>query len=195
MPTPLKPLLAASATLLAVSIGLFLYMSGPANMIRRPRNGSAVGYPMLDGCLAGYTADDVDRRLAAWSADQVATYRAVHLGPDMLFPWVYSGFIFVTAVLVFRYAFPARALRPWLLILPLLNVAADYAENYLISFVILPAGPPADAATVAWASRATVAKWLLVALNAAVLLIGGGLCLRARRAGATRLTAAGPPAG
>jgi hypothetical protein len=195
MPTPLKPLLAVSASLLAVSVGLFLYMTGPANMIRRPRNGAAVGYPMLDGCLAGYTADDVDRRLAAWSPDQVATYRAVHLGPDMLFPWVYAGFFFVTTVLVFRCAFPARALWPWLLLLPLLTLAADYAENYLISFVILPAGPPADAVTVAWASRATVAKWLLVALNAAVLLIGGGLCLRARRTGATPVTAAGRPGG
>jgi hypothetical protein len=68
-----------------------------------------------------------------------------------------------------------------LLILPGLNLIADYAENYLISFVILPAGLPSDAATVAWASRVTIAKWVLVALNVLVLLVGFGLCLRARR--------------
>jgi hypothetical protein len=181
MPTPLKPLLATSATLLVVSIGLFLYMSGPANIISRPQNGSGVGYPMLDGCFAGYTQQDVDRRLAAWSADQIATYRAVHLGPDMLFPWAYTGFFFVTAVLAFKVAFPARVLWPLLLLLPLLNLVADYAENYLISFVILPAGAPSDAATVAWASRVTCAKWVLVGLNAVVLVVGSGLCLRARR--------------
>jgi hypothetical protein len=180
MPTPLKPLLALSMTLLVVSIGLFLYVSGPANLIGRPQKGSRVGYPMLDVCFAGYTQQDVDRRLEAWSADQIATYRAVHLGPDMLLPWVYSGFFFVTALLVFKCAFPARTLWPWLLILPLVALIADYAENYLISFVILPAGAPSDAATVAWASRATCAKWVLVALNAFVLMIGTGLCLRAR---------------
>jgi hypothetical protein len=181
MPTPLKPLLAISATLLVASVVLFVYMSGPARIISRPQNGSGVGYPMLDGCLAGYTQEDVDRRLAAWSADQIATYRAVHLGPDMLFPWAYAGFFFVTALLVFKCAFPARALWPLLLLLPLLNLVADYAENYLISFVILPAGAPSDAATVAWASRVTCAKWVLVGLNAVVLVVGSGLCLRARR--------------
>jgi hypothetical protein len=181
MPTPPKPLLAISATLLVVSVGLFAYMSGPARIISRPQSGPGVGYPMLDGCLAGYTQQDVDRRLAAWSADQIATYRAVHLGPDMLFPWAYAGFFFVTAALVFKCAFPARSLWPLLLVLPSLNLIADYAENYLISFVILPAGAPSDAATVAWASRATCTKWVLVALNAIVLLVGSGLCLRARR--------------
>ena len=180
MPPPLRPLLAVSATLLVMSVGLFAYMSGPARLISQPRGGTAVGYAMLDGCWTGYTAEDVDRRLAAWSADQIATYRAVHLGPDMLFPWVYAGFFFVTAVLAFKCAVPARVLWPWLLILPLLNLAGDYAENYLISFVILPARAPCDPVTVGWASRATCAKWALVALNTLVLLVGVGFCVRTR---------------
>jgi hypothetical protein len=181
MPAHLKPLLAISATLLIVSTGLFLYMIGPANLISHPQAGSGVGYSMLDGCFTGYSSEDVDRRLAVWSADQIWMYHAVHLGPDMIFPWVYAGFFFVTAVLAFKLAFPAKAFWPWLLILPFLNLVADYAENYLISFVILPAGAPSDATMVAWASRATCAKWVLVALNVLVLLIGLGLCPRARR--------------
>jgi hypothetical protein len=180
MSEPWKPLLAIAAILLVVSIGLLLYMTGPANLIGRPPRGSPVGYPILDGCLAGYTQQDVDRRLEVWSAEQIATYRAVHLGPDMLFPWLYAGFFFVTAWLVYGVAFPARTLWPFLLVLPLLTLTADYTENYLISFVILPAGAPSDAATVAWASRATVAKWVLVALNGGVLLVGVLCCLLAR---------------
>jgi hypothetical protein len=181
MATPLKPLIALSISLFVVSTSLFFYMTGPANIISRPPKGSSIGYPMLDGCFAGYSQQDVDRRLEVWTAEQIATYRAVHLGPDLLFPWLYTGFFFVTALLVFQLACPARALWPLLLILPFLNLIADYIENYLISFVILPAGVPSDAATVAWSSRATCAKWVLVALNTFVLMIGIGLCLRARR--------------
>jgi hypothetical protein len=187
MPVSSKPLLILALTLLAGSVGLFVYMSGPARMIARPPTGSSVGYPMLDGCLRGYTHQDVDDRLKVWSADQIATYRAVHLGPDMLFPWTYTGFFFVAALLLFGRAFPGRTLWPVLLILPVLTLTADYTENYLISFVILPAGWPSDPATVAWASRVTVAKWVLVALNVIVLLLGLGLCLRALgRGGAGR---------
>src|SRR5262249_37164933 len=152
MPSHEKHLLAVAATLLVVGLGLFAYMRGPAQMIARPAKGSTVSYKMLDGCLGGYTQDDVELRLKAWSADQVATYRAVHLGPDMVFPWVYSGFFFVTAVLGFGWAYPRRTLWPFLLVIPVLTLTADYVENSLISFVILPAGWPADAATVAWAS-------------------------------------------
>ncbi len=104
----------------------------------------------------------------------------MHLGPDMVFPWVYSGFFFVTAMLLFGRALPARRLWPVLLVLPLLTVAADYLENYLISFVILPAGLPTDAVMVAWASRNTVTKWSLVGLDVAVIGIGSLLCLRRR---------------
>jgi hypothetical protein len=182
MPTTLKPLLAISITLLVVSIGLACYMSGPMNLISRPQRGAQVGYPILDACFGGYTNEDVDRRLEVWTADQISTYRELHLGPDMLYPWVYTGFFFATAIVLFKSAFPARTLWPLLLILPLLNLIADYTENYLISFVILPAGSPSDAGTVAWASRATCAKWVLVLLNALALIIGIGLvCLRARR--------------
>jgi hypothetical protein len=127
-----------------------------------PTERPGAGYPMLDGCFAGYTQEDIDRRLAAWSAGQVASCRAVHRGPDMLFPWAYAGCFFVTAVLVFRCAFPARALWRLLLVLPPLNPVAGYAEDYLISVVVLTAGAPSDAATAAWASRATCVKWVVV---------------------------------
>jgi hypothetical protein len=190
MPDSVKPLLALATVLFVVGLGLFLYMRGPANLIAQPPRGSAVGYPILDRCLTGYTHEDVDRRLAVWRPDQIATYQAIHLGPDMLFPWVYAGFFFVTALLVYGVAFPGRTLWPWLLVLPLLVLVADYTENYLISFVILPAGAPSDPATVAWASRVTVAKWVLVALNGVVLVVGGLLALRARR---QRTAPGGPP--
>jgi hypothetical protein len=165
-------LLTIAATLVVVGIGLFAYTRGPANLIARPASGSEVGYPILDTCLGGYTQQDVENRLRTWTPEQIAIYRTVHLGPDMLFPWIYSGFFFVTAVLVFGRAFPERTLWPVLLVLPLLTVTADYLENYLISFVILPAGTPTDAATIAWASRTTVTKWVLVGLNSIVIVAG-----------------------
>src|SRR4051812_21473509 len=96
-----NPLLAIAATLLVVGIGLFAYMRGPVNLIARPAKGSDVGYSILDACLSGYTQQDVENRLQAWSPEQIAIYREVHLGPDMLFPWVYGGFLFVTALLLF----------------------------------------------------------------------------------------------
>jgi hypothetical protein len=181
MPRQKNPLLALAATLLVLEIGLFAYMQGAVNLIARPARGSSVGYPILDLCWTGYSQQDVENRLQAWSPEQIALYRQVHLGPDMIFPWVYSGLFFVIAVLLFGRAYPERTLWPALLVLPILTVAADYAENYLISFVLLPAGSPADAATVAWASRTTVTKWILVGLNIAVIVVGGALCLRARR--------------
>jgi hypothetical protein len=181
MPGQKNPLRALAATLLVLVIGLFAYMQGAVNLIARPEGGSSVGYPILDVCLTGYSQQDVERRLQAWSPEQIALYRTIHLGPDMIFPWVYAGLFFVTAVLLYGRAFPERTLWPALLVLPILTVAADYLENYLISFVILPAGVPADAVTVAWASRTTVTKWVLVGLNIAVIVVGGALCLRARR--------------
>jgi hypothetical protein len=176
MPPQRNLLLALAVTLFVMGTGLFLYMRGPANLIARPAKDPAVGYPILDGCLRGYTKQDVENRLKTWSDDQIALYRAVHLGPDMLFPWVYSGFFFVTAVLLFGRAFPRRTLWPVLVVLPVLVLAADYLENYLISFVILPAGWPVDAATVAFASGVTVTKWVLVGLNMFVIGVGGVLC-------------------
>ena len=66
-------------------------------------------------------------------------------------------------------------------ILPALTLLADWAENYLISGVILPAGKDRiDPAAVRWASRATVAKWALVGLNLAGLAAGAGWCLLGR---------------
>jgi hypothetical protein len=181
MPENQKPLLALAATLLVLAIGLMLYIQGPAHLIALPADGSSAGYPILDGCLTGYSQDDVELRLKAWSAEQKALYRAIHLGPDMILPWVYSGFYFVTAVLLFGRTFPGRTLWPGLLVLPILTLAADYLENYLISFVILSPVAPADASTIAWASRATVCKWGLVGMNTLVLVVGVGLCIRRRR--------------
>jgi hypothetical protein len=176
-----KSLLALAVTLLIVTVGLLAYMTGSARIIASPPQGAQVGFGMLDACFCGYTQQDVDIRLQTWSRDQIALYRMVHLGPDMLFPWVYAGFFFVTALLTFGCVFPQSVLWPWLLILPMFNLTADYLENYLISFVILPAGLPSDAALVAWASRATVLKWILVALNLIVIVVGIALCVRSRR--------------
>jgi hypothetical protein len=167
MPQSQKVLLALAVTLLFMSAVLQAYVTGPARILAGPTG----GFGMLDTCFDGYTQQDVDLRLKTWSGEQIALYRMVHLGPDMLFPWIYTGFFFVTALLTFSRAFPQRVLWPWLLILPLLNLAADYLENYLISFVILPAGLPSDAALVAWASWTTRFKWRLVALNMIVVVV------------------------
>ena len=181
MPQLQKSLLALAVTLFIVSAGLLAYMRGPARIISRPLGEAQVGFGMLDSCLGGYTQQDVDNRLQNWSGDQIMLYRMVHLGPEMLFPWVYAGFFFVTALLTFSYVFPKQVLWPWLLILPFLYLTADYLENQLISFVILPAGLPSDAAQVAWASRTTILKWILVTLNIIVILVGIALCVRSRR--------------
>jgi hypothetical protein len=175
-----KSLLALAVTLLIATAGLSAYMTGPARMIASPPLGAEVGFGMLDTCFCGYTQQDVDIRLQTWSRDQIALYRQIHLGPDLVFPWVYTGFFFVTALLTFGCASPRLILWPWLLILPVFNLAADYVENYLISFVILPAGLPSDAGLVAWASRATVLKWALVALNVIMTVAGIALWVRSR---------------
>jgi hypothetical protein len=172
MPRHQRLLLAVATTLFIAANGVYWYMRGPVNLVARPAPGSEAGYPILDGCGHGYSQKDVEDRLAAWTKEQIAIYREIHLGPDMLLPWLYNGFFFVAALLGFGRAFPGRCLWPALLVLPLLNLTADYTENYLISFVILPAGTLTDASAIAWASWSTRIKFILMGTNSAVVLLG-----------------------
>src|SRR5688572_30530512 len=173
-------LLVAVGVLFVMSVALFVYMIGPNRMLMANNKGAStelqarvVNKPTLDAHLTGYDATVVRDRLDYWTPDQIATYRGMHLGPDMLFPFVYCGFFVAAAVLGFGCAFPYRILWPWLLVLPVLNLAADYAENYLVSFVIFPAGEKFDPSAVTCASRLTVAKWVLVGFN--ILVVGAGI--------------------
>src|SRR3954471_6047127 len=116
-------LLTVTVILFVMTIGLMVYMSGVHRVVKPPP---------LDGHFFGYDAAVVDTNLRAWTPDQVAAYRGMHLGPDMLFPWVYAGFFLAAAVFGFGCAFANLRLWPWLTVLPVLNLVADYGENYLI---------------------------------------------------------------
>jgi hypothetical protein len=177
-PETTQLLLVADAVLLVTGVGLSVWMGRLQQALRPGLTGPAAKKPMLDACFGGYTPDDVRERLDRWAPEQVAIYRWIHRVPDTIFPPVYCGFFFVSAVLAVGCLAPGRSWWPWLVILPALNLLADWAENYLISGVILPAGRDRiDPAAVRWASLATVAKWALVGLNFVAAATGGGLCL------------------
>jgi hypothetical protein len=170
-----KQLLTALALILGfLAAGLFAYTSGPNRLLKAGLTEEVDGPPMLDAHICGYGEVEVRRRVGVWSQAQVAVYQGVHLGPDMLLPLAYTGFFFVLAVLTFRAAFPDRTVWPGLVVIPVLTLLADWGENTLISFVILPAGKDhLDPETIAWGSRVTVAKWVLFLLN--LLVIASGL--------------------
>jgi hypothetical protein len=172
-------LLAAALVLLVAIVVLSAWIMRLEEGLKQGLTGEAYCSPLLDGCKKGYTPDEVDERLRAWKADppgnRIATYRRIHQGPDLVFPLVYCAFFFVLA----RLGVECLGLR-WrfwplvLIVLPLANMVADYAENYLITWVILTAAGDSDPDVVKQASLATVTKWILVVVN---LFVSWGLVL------------------
>ncbi|RKE86032.1 hypothetical protein [Rhizobium sp. AG855] len=103
--------------------------------------------------------------------------RNMHLGPDLLLPAVLG---LVLALLLRRvapgarlYGRPAERLLPALLTMPVVYVAADYAEN-IASILLFPPSLPEDATA---SLLATAIVWL-TRLKFAALVISGILVLR-----------------
>ena len=144
----------------------------------------AGGLRLLDMRFTGYSFAEAQAFIGAIGEEG----RALYLGPQMWFDFIFPPLMAAVLFLTFRWLFPGW---PGLVIgtASLSSFVVDWLENWSIA-VMLRAG--ADAMThemAATASQWTTIKWSLAALGLATLIVGFGLRLRRRwaaRAAGTR---------
>ena len=134
------------------------------------------GEPILDARAGGYDAEAVARYFTALGPQGVAKYA----GPLQALDTVFPALLVVTLALILLRT--SRYWPHWSKLLFLLAPAGygvmDYAENMLISDLLMGWQTPPDTATVDLASRFTVTKYVL--LGATGLIWLGLMALRKR---------------
>jgi hypothetical protein len=137
-----------------------------------PHLTALAGAAPFDLRLSGYSLAEARSLLTAYGPAGRAYYTDVQQRLDMIFPLVFG----LMLILGLRQLAPRRAA---LVVLPILFIAADYAENALLRRV-LRAGPDNLGVTVLhWASLATQIKF--AALVASVVVLAAFLVLATRR--------------
>ena len=132
-----------------------------------------VRYPAPDTSF-WYSPGDLYAAADAWGADGRAAYVRARVTFDVIWPLVYGTFLVTTLAWVWARATPSGSRWRRIVLLPILALTLDYAENVCTATVIgrYPARTPVLAEL---APLFTAGKWL--ALSASFLLLGVGVIL------------------
>jgi hypothetical protein len=126
---------------------------------------------VLDLCFTGYSPDEVNKYLADYTpAAKVfaATFEAV---ADSIYPIIYTTLLTLLLAWVFKRSMQSDNKFGYLLLLPLLIMLSDFAENYHI-ITMLTMHPDITEEIVKRGSFFTVAKWGMFALISLIVVIG-----------------------
>ncbi len=137
----------------------------------------AGGLPPFDMRPFGYAEGEARAFLASLSPQGRSFYGRVQHGLDIAFP----ALLALVLVMSFDRLISAPGLRWLLTALALGSMAADYAENALVSRMLLL--PPSDvpAALIGWSNAATLTKSATVTAAMTALLVALAARIRRRR--------------
>jgi hypothetical protein len=115
-----------------------------------------------------YTPDEIYAAVATWGDAGRQDYIAFRLGLDIAWAMAYTAFLVTAIGCVSRRTFGANEGRRLLILLPLVTMLLDYAENALGIFLV-SAVPQRYDLVAGLATLATALKWLtLVAAHGAL---------------------------
>ena len=147
---------------LLILVGLFLAGSRAFQW-----RADELGQPALDTRF-GYTPEDVTDFLKKICPKGRRLYAATQLTLDLVFPLVYGAFLGRILVSVFR-----TELARYLLLIPLLAVAADWSENVATAILALNFNGEAAPPLLAYAAAGyTLTKWILLFAYGPILFAG-----------------------
>ena len=155
---------------------LFVVFVLPAQSLA---GGAEVDLPVPDLSFR-YSADDLYRMAESYGQEGRAAYVRSHFTFDVAWPLVYLAFLSLAISWVYGRLSPPGARLRRVNLMPLAAVLLDLLENVTTSLVMVryPARTPGVDLL---ASLSTMAKWILVAGNVVVLLVGVAALLWKRR--------------
>ncbi|MFN2565156.1 MAG: hypothetical protein ABR499_09140 [Gemmatimonadaceae bacterium] len=130
----------------------------------------------------GYSPDTAYAAMGAYGAQGRRAYMWIELTADVVYPLAYALLLSLSVAYLFHRARPESAFGRRAAMLPVGALVADYFEN--VGIVVMLARYPERLDTLARVtSVVTSVKWVLFGASFAVLVVGVGAFLLARRRG------------
>ena len=159
--------------MLTLVVYLFmLFYSIPAVLAYAP------GMQVFDLLPFGYDSEYAESLLTTLAAQGRDAYVNIQLVVDFIFPGLLAGAGTLLLLWLLRDDWALMTNRAYLVLIPLLAGAFDYAENILI-LIMLKAFPQVNSDVVLLASTMTIIKSVSITLLVLTLLWAGGRYLRA----------------